>query len=595
MLPAMISLDWAASYVHAKYKRYFAPGGLMGRVDTTQLRSRDELELLVQSLSQLESLLQFLATSANSIKSPAYAAGPPGFAEFEYRYGKALTEAEMRRVWVRRVAVALWSDRNGHWPWNLADDVMTPYQMDTLLGWNPEPDWLGDIANIAELGKDKLEQKYPLLGLAPSDLPGHIANRNGQHIFVAPGGAHHFELLWDPNPFRAWHIAWNEVRPGLQAAQTFAEPGQMFEAPTKLALKIVDPPASSRTRAFLAVSAALRRRAYHHYLFPQLLTKGDPHVLWPDVGKFAPNLCSTCKPDDLSNPFRYIMATTSLVDVWTSGYGGCTQTAPLMLALLRAMNVPARRCIVAAPQTSVVALGGSSSCITLSRALKWASDTNEPEFLAGVHRTVVSDIADARLALYHADDASSYLGYRHLPPAATWLPYDWWRSTMTAGLMVQSAARKTHKPIDDAASQWPFLKICSLKEFQARLSIAGMASALLGPESTPWSKSLVYAMRAPSGGKPTWLDRWKAAKKDGPTALAEAGAVLFEADSQLVAGLRKDPGIGPFGHWGQTRFPVNWRAIVPTPGSLTEKYGLATDAAVQADIDALVSTVSLLK
>ena len=585
--------------VPAKYKAYFGPDSAFAKLPSLALNTPGELFALVAALLSLEQVdVQALLKVA-----PGTAKSPPAFGEFD-SVGSPLTYQQMRRVWLRRMAVSLWSDANGHWHWSLKDAVMTLDQWDLLLGWNPESDELDDPNSagfIATAGGFDSKKADTFQGLMPGLHPKSIATKNGNYIFQTTGGQFHFSALWHPDPFGSWHIAWAALRPLLgQQTAPGKFVGQQMTAENLLLLFDSFPaardgmsqvPQSWRFSAMLATTNYLRGRGYSHPS-DDAAKPGLGKEIWPSAGAFAPTYASNVDIDPNT--------TCSFSDIWSSGFGLCHHTGPLVLSLLRSMNVPARVCFVRIPNTHA---DTADEAYTTSHVLARAVEPGSSGFMQPNHITLVADIADARVAVYHADDICSYHANRFADAGFTWLPLDRWLSTARLAALAQAAALDPSiaYAIDDDGGKWPFGQIVRLRETQTRANLAGMSMRIA---QFPWSSWLGAYLFAVNANDPTltwggntsglsWIARWQAAHKPGggSESIASVAADFFELDTQAILAIAADPGIGKYGHWGATRFPINWYS-----GDLAGSgvSGLAADPQAQQWIAQIALTLEIL-
>ncbi len=586
----MTTVSNVANAVPLKYKGYFGPDSAFAKLPSLALNTPGEVFALVAALMTLEKVdvASLLATAPGAAKSPV------GFSEFDVGNKKPLTYAQMRRVWLRRVAVSLWSDANSHWYWYLKDSIMNLSQWDLLLGWNPEHDDLDNPNSpgyIAVAGGSAPTKADYFQGLLPSSQPKSISRKNGNYIFQTPGGQFHFSALWNPDPFQSWHIAWTAIRPllGQQKAPGDLTPLFVSLSAANAAMSAV--PATSRFSAILALTNFLRATGYNH---PSNWA-GNPDyasVVWPHANLFAPQYdWAKTPPPEFPAATVYPATTCSFSDVWSSGFGMCHHTAPLFQAILRSMNVPVRVCFVPIPPTHA---GFPREVFDLKGSLKHAKLNSR--FLGPNHLSVAADIADAPVAVYHADDICSYHANRFADAGFSWVPLNNWLSTTRLAAIAQAAALDPTiaYAIDDDGGQWPFRQIVRLRETQTRANLAAMAQRVAQAPWSSWLSSYAFALNATDGSGPSWLDRWKAATKLGPAAaaIAPVAADFFELDS-AVPDLVDQPAIGKFGHWGLTRFPINWYAGDVGQGQDFATFGLAADAQVQETIGKIVAAIEL--
>jgi hypothetical protein len=93
------------------------------------------------------------------------------------RYRNGLSFEEASRVWARRLAVALWTDANEHWPWRLSTLSIAMRRL--LLRWDP--------------------------GVKPPDATeANYRMAVGQTFYQFAPGRYHLGNLWDTNPYLAW-------------------------------------------------------------------------------------------------------------------------------------------------------------------------------------------------------------------------------------------------------------------------------------------------------------------------------------------------------------------------------------------------------
>ncbi len=205
------------------------------------------------------------------------------FAEFEEpgTLDKYVDGYKMRLIWQRRLAVSLWSDANGHWPWTIAS--MDLNSRKALLGWNPK---------FME-GNYNPQKCTPW---TPGDSCLRYDSLNGGQIFLQNDeytgfkDGYHTGKTWDSNPFDAWTYAYFYIRPLLS---DIAQQG--------------------RKAGVYAATRWLHRRGFHH-------SDGNPNV---NLGTYPGTA------NDRSS-FR---------DVMEANFSGCQWTAPVFIGLLRTMNI----------------------------------------------------------------------------------------------------------------------------------------------------------------------------------------------------------------------------------------------------------------
>ncbi len=153
-----------------------------------------------------------------------------------------LTRLEAVRVWARRVAVCLWGDANGHWgrwPWRLATTSLAMRRR--LLAWDPVDPRLLSATTNPELGpSSKAKARYGFqvtatagTGIQPqtSSLfeafgqamwPGWRTSRDGTRQLTDDYRGY---VVWDTNPYLAWHFAWHLSGPSSALPTAPSLPG----------------------------------------------------------------------------------------------------------------------------------------------------------------------------------------------------------------------------------------------------------------------------------------------------------------------------------------------------------------------------------
>lgn len=304
------------------------------------------------------------------------------FAEYDrggpkFKPRRTLKEADMRIVWARRWAVALWSDRHAHWPWTIAD--LTADMRDVMLGWHPSTDAL-------------VPWSYPG---DPSDRDAApYSSRNGQGInFAFPvkkekkaGETEHpgfeegmddsgfiFEWLWDANPFFNWKVAFFRVRPWMTGA--------------------------TRRDGVHAVTTMLRSSGFtHQYGLPDT----DLSNL-PKTGVFGSGQYRTWGGGNRG---------ISVEELLKKNNGGCYWVGSIVRGLLRTMNIP---CVLGASYTLDSTPADPSKFGSVGGI---ASEAN--------HHALACPSADANVAVFHSDYITCFKGRRYGSPEMTWVPLAEW-------------------------------------------------------------------------------------------------------------------------------------------------------------------------
>lgn len=183
----------------------------------------------------------------------------------------------MRRIWARKVAVSLWSDANGHWPWSLED---LPVELrNALLGWNPEeevdPDCVIPSSTASSIPKQ--------LAVGLDGDNGQWIRKKSSDAYAALDTTGH--PVWSADPLFEWELAFFHVKPLLQDI--------------------------ARRDAVFATSQWLCDEAFVH-------DDGEPF-----------DATSASYPGEIS-----------LKKIVELNYGGCHYIAALIAAVLRPMGIP---------------------------------------------------------------------------------------------------------------------------------------------------------------------------------------------------------------------------------------------------------------
>ncbi len=275
-------------YFHTDLTSYDAkPAILLGVIRAADI---DEawstiVEQLIQALTHLNALPPVPSDDSIPVATSLF------FAEFDEPPmnpdGRTVSKMTMRKIWARRLAVALWADVNAHWPWSL--DELPIDLRNALLGWNPRSETAFEGACANSDSVDTWDCIVPRLveGLTGQNSQG-IWGTNVAATGIPAGYSGGF--VWSPDPLSEWLVAFYGIRPRLG-----------------------DSPAS-RKDGVLAAHQWLLDRTYVH-------DKGDPK-------------------DNTLTVHPGFTSFKSLV-LENVNYGGCSTTGPLFVALLRAMNIPA--------------------------------------------------------------------------------------------------------------------------------------------------------------------------------------------------------------------------------------------------------------
>ena len=193
------------------YRRYFLTGGVLDDV-LPDAFEQDWVDDVVPALTRLERFWQAAESGEDYVvelqAATRYFACDAASTRFSTTYfdpagdADGVTRAEARTIWARRLAVSLWADRHGHWPWRL--DSLLPSERRALLAWEPEA--------VTELSEK------PSWSRASRTYDSATMPTNGQGLYVWPDGSYGTGQLWTPDPFLEWRLAYLEVAaPGLVA------------------------------------------------------------------------------------------------------------------------------------------------------------------------------------------------------------------------------------------------------------------------------------------------------------------------------------------------------------------------------------------
>jgi len=247
-----------------------------------------------------------------AVKFDAHPAGRP-----------LLTFSEMRRVWLRRLAVALYANAR-LWPWKL--EQLSRDDLNLLLAFRPRSDgyieepqpltqhqalYCDDFASAQEIWRREDEAFHPY-----SD--------------PAKGQIYHFMWLWDPNPLYALNLA---------LLATGAMPAQSRNDAILSATRLI---VDWRIRRSLFQPQFDQNKQKYVYSCPQWSGKFGPFhgphgSLFPqyDVGK------RTLPVGSLEGLMRGAPAQAN-DGVVIDRHADCKVMAPFLVSMLRALNVPSR-------------------------------------------------------------------------------------------------------------------------------------------------------------------------------------------------------------------------------------------------------------
>jgi len=264
-------------YFHTDLTSYDAkPAILLGVIRAADI---DEawstiVDQLIQALTHLNAMPPVPSDDSIPMATSLF------FAEFDEPPmnpdGKTVSQETMRKIWARRLAVALWADVNAHWPWAL--DELPIDLRNALLGWNPQPrgtGFPGDVQTAADFQAN------------PGPYLAGLNGNNGQWFFE-DGTGFNMESVWSGDPFFEWQIAFFGVKP-LMTNNSMP----------------------SHRDAIYATNVWLLDRAYVH-------DNGNIGGIVPP--KFPGN--------------------TSLKGLLERNYGGCWYTGPLLAAISRTLGIP---------------------------------------------------------------------------------------------------------------------------------------------------------------------------------------------------------------------------------------------------------------
>jgi len=194
----------AGSKLANPYLAYFAKTGVLDAILPTSFES-DWVPTFTAALSTLEAFWQAGIDGTSDYQSKLDAcvahfnrdiAGQRFAAGWgSTTLGKAGVDlATVRRIWARRLAVALWSDAHHHWPWRLSS--LAARDQRTLLMFSAGPQITG---------VNWTDQLWT--------YQAAVAERPGQDLHIYGDSTYGTGNLWNPDPFLEWRTCWFEVGP----------------------------------------------------------------------------------------------------------------------------------------------------------------------------------------------------------------------------------------------------------------------------------------------------------------------------------------------------------------------------------------------
>lgn len=526
--------------------------------------TRVEQKVLASAILALESVDTNFLPKRNPKFDPAWVAGTAyGFGEFSSPRGAkfwskqgGLTYFEMRRVYLRRIAIALWSEIHDHWPWSLLDIPFV--HLTLLLSWAPD-----GLPNPLPLQVEKS---------AGSDYSKSANSTNGQQIFyhsdqkmLSPSlRIYHFSQLWDPDPFLAWKFAYFQVRPLLSSAVLPEHGAQLETYPSEnWAIPSASLKPTSMARALPSLASALRAGRLNHCC-QGFNSANTVKKLWPTGLLWPPQIAGNTD-----------WFTASFSDVVGSGIGGCYTFAPIVVGVLRAMNIP-----------GLVALSGVLPSKYNNPAVLDEMWLTHNQFVVNPHHTVLVPSED--LGLLHADDICGYHGNFFSSPGLCWVP-----SSLIAlqrsvyGAESSDVGFKYSIDSPGLPESKLIAHFTRLRENLARDQILNIALGY-GPKFANERLDSVVSS-VPLGQKFSWVSRAMSAAKTSAgidsIEFMQVCKEFFSLDYDLTesppkpyhplgACMGKD--VDSMLDWGMSIMPRNWLAKAPS-SKLEKQYGLASD------------------
>lgn len=563
----------------------------------------------------------FLADTVNSLemifKTPIQPywlnQSPPGFEEFsdpgkwpKYLEDGGLSYDEMRRVYLRRIAVLLWSEANEHWPWKAS--VGTDEELDLLYAWLPQPvPYYSSGGQRLDspngfLPKQSLTDQANAKAYIWSSNYKCLGARNGHGIYFADTDEslqpelrkYHFSMVWDPDPFISWRYAYLVVKP-LIGTTTVTDPGAVFEAvfewpPPQQSLTL-----GSKARIPAAVTRALRNGGHHHPLSGVAWSSiSEERKIWDSAGRLPPKEVLLATSGGLQN---YVP--TTLSDILASRFGGCFQTVGVLISVFRSLGLAAR-VVLWQPGP----MHGGNPVFAFSPDAKSATGftlgVDAPAGLVDGHHLV--HVPGLKLGLLHGDDACGYRGLHFGDPSLVWVAEGFFFDAM--GFY---CTKWDPTPNLGQVAMWALL--IRIREALSRDSVFRMAYTV-DWASDAWAARVVSVCWATNDEiAKSWKDltgmRTKVSWCDAALAVLGNQLVTGRPTSTAMEICRRffgldydDSGQGPQAYnslkeslavgnmqktpwrilWGMPIFPLNFNASNPAKVSPSvQKYGLAAD------------------
>ena len=273
-----------------KYTKYFLYVLLLSfPVLYGAIKAQDIDQSFMENLIDALSVLENYSNSGVEVGTSEFNEALSYFSEFDGPYPPGnvpskVSLAVMKKIWTNRIAIALWSDVNNHWPWKL--ETLYKKTLNSLLGWNPTNKEQETSTSVWPWQKDP-------------ELYSEVYNsRNGHRIFQYNDG-YHTGRVWDSNPFRTWKTGYFEIKPLFKKANLYG-----------------------RKAAVFATTEWLRRRGFYH-----------SHPACPSTNKGLYPGVNAGDTDPLHD------GTTSIEEILNANFSGCQRSGPFVVSLLRSMNV----------------------------------------------------------------------------------------------------------------------------------------------------------------------------------------------------------------------------------------------------------------
>lgn len=279
--------------LYAKYRGYFeptlpfgitVPAVLLGAVKAADVWDRS-FSFFAELFEAIETLEDWWTGPVGSSwqEPPSYEGSQIAeyFSQYENPGVEKVHRIIARRIWTRRLAVALWSDVNEHWPWSITD--LSVALRFALLGWNPEgpiPFYSNDYPEWRNWKMIPWEFLVGYYGVNCSGITGTESKGYGTGSYV-----------WRSDPLHAWHVAYTSILP-----------------------IVCEYVVQSMKEGLFATNKFLNRRAFLH-----------------DDGKPSDQNC----PSGCYHPGK-----VTVRNLLAKNYGGCQYIAPLYSELLCSMNIP---------------------------------------------------------------------------------------------------------------------------------------------------------------------------------------------------------------------------------------------------------------